>query len=173
MMKTAVYHLHPAPGWPVLHLQLPQQDPLAPPVADPGQTGERQAGQEGNEESGQDVHCHPHSLRSVLATLPRLLPRPLLLSGKYILSALITLACPKSLVRHDSHEVTISIWDINSNCHWFRIWWSSSTLNTSFYFFSGSPWLTQGRGQNKSICICTYLDGGQGGLRTKIVEILI
>ena len=109
MIISAVYHLYPAPGRSVLHLQLPQQDPLAPPVADPGQTGERQAGQEGNEESGQDVHCNSHSLRSVLATLPRLLSRPLLLSGsKYLLSALITLACSQSLLRHDSHEVTIS-----------------------------------------------------------------
>ena len=90
MIITAVYHLHPAPGRPVLHLQLPQQDPLEAPVADSGQTGERQAGQEGNEESGQDVHCHPHSLRSVLATLPRLLPRPVLLSGTKYISCLLS-----------------------------------------------------------------------------------
>ena len=78
-----VDHLRPAPGGTVLHLQLPQSDPVAAAVADPGQAGERPAGQEGDEKSGQDVHRHPHSLRTVLATLPRILPRTLLLSGKY------------------------------------------------------------------------------------------
>ena len=78
-------HLHPAPGGTVLHLQLPQQDLVAPPVADTRQAGERPEGQEGDEKSGQDFHRHSHSLRTVLATLPRILPRTLLLSGKSII----------------------------------------------------------------------------------------
>lgn len=82
LITPLVDHLHPAPGGSVLHLQLPQPDPVAAAVADPGQTGERPTSQERDEESGQDVHRHPHPVRPLLAALPRLLPRSLLLPGK-------------------------------------------------------------------------------------------
>ena len=81
LITPLVDHLHSAPGGSVLHLQLPQPDSVAAAVADPGQTGERQTSQERDEESGQDVHCNSHSVRRVLASLPLLLPGPVLLSG--------------------------------------------------------------------------------------------